>query len=505
MSEGRESASEHHAYATASPREVLAVGFRQRRLIVVSFLGIFTAIALATILWPWPYLSEMKILVRQERVNPLVSSEEMPPQMVFQGVTEQDLNSEVELLRSRDLLERVVVKTGLHERPGRWMTLLKDRLVGGASNSKSAARQVARSTLALQSDLSIDPIQKTSLISVSYTSTDPELTARVLRTLADLYLEKHLEVHRPVGVFDFFEQETERYRKELDAAKARVAAFGQSEGVISPSMERDAALGQVTDLTQKLRETEAELASARERVRVLDSLLAATPARITTESREASARLQELQKGKLLELELKHSELNRVYQPNYPLVVEVEQQLAITRDAIARAEQSPLREQATDVNPTYEWMTTELARARSELAAQEARRATLDGILRSSRDRALTLDRLTLESHELQRDLKVAEENYVTYHRKREEARISNALDTRRIVNVAVAESAAVPIKPARPRRLLMLLLAGVAAVVGSLGLAFVVDVLDPSFRTPREVRAYLNAPVLASFPRNGA
>ena len=69
-------------------------------------------------------------------------------------------------------------------------------------------------------------MKKTNLIAVTYESPDPELAARVLTTLANLYLEKHLAVHRPPGAFDFFQHETEDYRKELADAEARLVNFG---------------------------------------------------------------------------------------------------------------------------------------------------------------------------------------------------------------------------------------------------------------------------------------
>jgi capsular polysaccharide biosynthesis protein len=64
---------------------------------------------------------------------------------------------------------------------------------------------------------------------------------------------------------------------------------------------------------------------------------------------------------------------------------------------------------------------------------------------------------------------------------------------------VAIAESPTVPFEPAGPGKALILLLALAVAFVCSVVVAFVVDYLDPSFRTPEEVRAFLGVPVLAS------
>jgi len=94
--------------------------------------------------------------------------------------------------------------------------------------------------------------------------------------------------------------------------------------------------------------------------------------------------------------------------------------------------------------------------------------------------------------------MKTDEENYLMYQRKREEARMTNALDQTRILNVAVAEQ---PIAPTLPSNSpwTTLLVGMMLAVMVSLGTAFGLDYLDTSFRTPAEVVSELNVPVLGA------
>jgi capsular polysaccharide biosynthesis protein len=84
--------------------------------------------------------------------------------------------------------------------------------------------------------------------------------------------------------------------------------------------------------------------------------------------------------------------------------------------------------------------------------------------------------------------------------RKREEARITDEMDKRRILNVAVAEHPSVPLLPASSPWLLLLLALFLAGGL-SVGAAFFADYLDPSFRTPEEVNGILQVPVLAAIP----
>jgi uncharacterized protein involved in exopolysaccharide biosynthesis len=209
-------------------------------------------------------------------------------------------------------------------------------------------------------------------------------------------------------------------------------------------------------------------------------------------------------KSTLLTLELKRTELLEKYDPSYRLVQEVGREISQTLDAIADADQRGVREETTDRDPTHEWLRTEMAKARADLVGFEARASVMSGAVRTLHDRALKLDRASVVQQDLLRVAKADEESYLLYHRKREEASIADALDQKRIVNATVAEAAAVPLVPAGLPAGVKLVLASVVATLLSLGLAFLCEYFDPSFRTPGEVQDYLDMPVLASIPKNG-
>jgi uncharacterized protein involved in exopolysaccharide biosynthesis len=203
-----------------------------------------------------------------------------------------------------------------------------------------------------------------------------------------------------------------------------------------------------------------------------------------------------------LTLELKRIELLGTFQPSYPPVREVEKQIAETRAAIAASEKMPLVEETTDRDPTYEWVRSELAKAKSELATLQARATASAQTLQTYREKTRRLDRVEFVQQDLMRDAKLAEQNYMVYFRKQEEARISGALDRQRIMNVAIAEAATVPFLPSGPPRLLILILGGILASLVSVGSALALDYWDPSFRTPQEVEAFLEIPVAAAMPK---
>ena len=108
----------------------------------------------------------------------------------------------------------------------------------------------------------------------------------------------------------------------------------------------------------------------------------------------------------------------------------------------------PIKEQTTDQNPTYSWIRTELAKAKSDYSALQARAAATQTIVTLYQGQAKTLEEKGLIQQDLLRTAKTNEENYLLYQRKQEEARMAEALDVRRILNVAIAERPNVPLVP---------------------------------------------------------
>jgi hypothetical protein len=162
-----------------------------------------------------------------------------------------------------------------------------------------------------------------------------------------------------------------------------------------------------------------------------------------------------------------------------------------------------MKEQTTDRNPTYAWINEELAKAKSDYSGLQARAAATQAIVALYQTKAQKLEETGLVQQDLLREAKANEDNYLLYLHKREEARIEEALDRTRILNVGMVEQPTVPISPARSAMVLGLIGLLLASTV-SIGLVFTQEYLDSSFRTPAEVLSELRIPVLASVPLYG-
>jgi uncharacterized protein involved in exopolysaccharide biosynthesis len=477
-------------------RDLLAIGFRHKRSFLLCFCGILAGSVVAMFLVPPTYESKSQILVKRERVDPVVSAEKNNPLQVREDVTEEEINSEAELITSEDVLRKAVMDSGLAD---------KKSTLGFLSFGQSPEIKVARAIDRLRAHLVVEPLKKTDVIELSYTAHDPKLAALVLNNLVNAYVEKHVSIHRPAGQLAFFDEETNRYKQELDQAEGQLKNFSQEQGGVAPQVSRDITLQKLNEFAASLESTRAEMAATEKKIANLEQQAGATPDRLTTSVRESDdGAVQQQLKSTLLTLELKRTELLTKYQPEYRLVQEVDKQIADTRASITTEEAKPLKEQTTDRNPTYAWINEELAKAKSDYSAQQARAAATQAIVALYQARAQKLEETGLVQQDLLREAKANEDNYLLYLHKREEARIEEALDRTRILNVGMVEQPTVPVAPVRSA-MVFSLVGFLLAIVVSTGLVFAEEYLDSSFRTPAEVLSELQIPVLASVPLYGS
>ena len=223
-------------------------------------------------------------------------------------------------------------------------------------------------------------------------------------------------------------------------------------------------------------EDRAGIRAAQDRAYELKALKSASPERQTTVLRKSdNAELLAQLNSTLLSLELKRSEMLTKYAPDYPLVREADAQIADARKALADARRKPVEEITTDRTPAEDRMETEMTKAETDRVALEGRVALMERALRESKAMASRIDRESAKQQDLARDVKTSEENYVLYLKKREEARISDLLDQKRIINVSIAEAATVPAFPAR-NWAWILALGFFAASGASVGAAYAAD-----------------------------
>ncbi|CAN5802436.1 exopolysaccharide transport family protein [soil metagenome] len=475
-----------------SARDVATVLFRRKMLIATLFLTIAAGAAVVTFLLPNQYESRMKILVKNARADVVVTPERTG-ETTYHNVTETQINSEIELLKSKDLLEQVAIKSGLADQKPPTPSV----------TDVAASLPLEKSIRQLEKDLEVIPVKKADIIQVTYTARSPELAASVLQNLRDLYLEKHLKLHRPPGTYEFFKTQADQHKDQLRGAELKRDAFQQRMNVVALDQEKELNLRKMADAKSQLLESDTAVREAGERIAKIEEQLSTLEPRILTQSRvipnqQSAERLNTM----LVELRNRRTELLTKFQPDERLVKQVEQQIEDTNAALEKSLKSAAVEESTDLNPLRQTLLSELSKEKLQRAGQRARR---DNLARQTQQYQALLSKLesgTTEHNNLAREITTAEGNHQLYAKKQEEARIADALDEQKITNVSIAEAPTTLRLPSKPNRPLNLALGLFLAGFVSLGSVFCFEFFRDTVHTPRELESFTGLTVLATVPK---
>ena len=472
-----------------SLREAVAVIFRRKRMIVGVFLAVFSLVGGVTVLLPNQYEARTKILVKNSRADVIVSPEQTNKTTSTGEVSELQVNSEIELIQSRDLLEAVVKKTDL----------AREFL-----NEKGEETPVAieKAVLKLEKKLSITPVKKSNIIEISYSAPSARQASSVLKALAELYLERHLQVHRVPGTDEFFKTRAVEYEQRLREAESALLEFEAKNDIVSLSLQKELGLKKVVESEGELQVAGMSGIETARRLETLNQQLQKLEPRIATQQKTLPHQYS-IERLNTMKVELLHKRtqlLNR-FQPEDRVVKEVEQQLADTTAALEKISKLQAVEQTSDMNPLRQSLELELARAQSDLIAKQARQENLSKLTQENRAKLSALESTTLKHIELERRVKELKDNYELFAKKRDEALVTDALDKQKISNVSIAETPSAPSLPSSPNRRLNLLLGLFLAGFLGLGSAIGAEFLRDTVHTPRELEAISNYPVLATVP----
>ena len=468
----------------------LGAFFRHKQVAGVVFIGVFALAAVISLMMPKQYDSSMKLLVKSERADLVVSPEAHPAASTRSEVTESQINSEIELLTSDEILTEVVKKCQL--------TSNGNAQISG--KSKLAEEEAVKK---LRKNIKISPVRKADIIDVSYSAASPAKAASVLKELASAYLEMHLRVHQSVGTQDFFRKQTERYEADLHDFETRLNDFRRVNNLVSIGQQKDLLVRRLLDSEASLQEANTAWKEANRQVDGLTRQLREQTPRIVTQNRTAPNQYSvERLNTMLAEFQNKRSQAVMKFRPDDRIVTEIDTEIANTRAALDRASKPVSTEQVSDLNPMYTTIERDLAHQQLERESLRVRCEGLTSAVADYRNRLAELERNTSEYNSLERGVKESEENYLLYSRKQEEARIADSLDQQKVANVTLAEAPVEHLLATKPNVGLNLLIGFTLAVL--LSVATVVGLEHSSgYHTPSQVEAETGIPVLATVAWN--
>ncbi len=471
-----------------SLRDLAGVIFRKKWLILLTLLTAGVAAAVFASLTPEMYESEMKILVRNMRVDsPLTAGDESVSELV--EVSQAEISSEIELLKSRDILTKVVddLELAFPEEPGKALT----------------EADVERAITKLRKDLNISIVKKSNIIEIAYASKSPEKSAAVLELVSELYMAKHLRLHRPPGTYEFFKEQADQYEQDLQTSENSLSNFQQRQNVVAIKEQKEVTFSRLIDTRAKLKDLTGTINETAKKIITLEEQLNKTESRIKTQNRVIPNQFSaERLNTMLVELRNKRIELLAKFRPEDRAIKEVDEQIKNTTEALNKATITTSAEESFDVNPLRQSLESDLAKAKVEQSGQLALKNNLSEQVSKYELEIAQLERVTPVHEKLSREVRQNEQSYQLYAKKQEESRINDALDKQKISNVSVAEEPFVPVSPNQGSKLLAIFMGLGFGMVICIGSVFTSELMRDTFITPRELEEYTGFPVLATIPK---
>jgi uncharacterized protein involved in exopolysaccharide biosynthesis len=203
------------------------------------------------------YVARLELLVKPGRF------ESSPEAAVAEATLEAELGSEIGVLRSRGVLEKVALESHLVER----------------EKQGSPEERLARAVRRLEGELKITQVPRTTVIAVRYTDRDPKIAGRVLDSLASSYLEKRSSLYRHPRSVEFFDAQVAKFSEALRDARTGLSQFKERRGISLLNVQKDVNLRRIDELQAEVERLEAEVRGRSQVVAHLDRKRSRSPSR----------------------------------------------------------------------------------------------------------------------------------------------------------------------------------------------------------------------------------
>lgn len=350
-------------------------------------------------------------------------------------------------------------------------------------------------------NLSVKAVKKTDLIEISVEANTPDLARDLANTIAVEYMKLSLDARRgeAKSVKEFVDEQLEIRERELKELEKNLKEFKERNGIVSLSEEIRINLEKQAQFERVLEEVLIERESLKVKIANLEIDLKKQDKLVVSSSTLTKNPLLDQLKSQKIELELKLERFSSDGLTDiHPEVKKVNAELSQTINKISSEESKVFGSKVYTLNEIQRKLESEYIEYNAMYKALEVKQQGLEKLCRAYRESFETLPRKELEYLRLARDIKVTEEIFIMLSKKKEEARISEAME---IGNIRVIDTSESPVKPIKPKKALNTVISMILGLMIALGLAFTIEFFDTTFKSADDVEKYLSLAVLGSIP----
>jgi len=481
-----------------SLRDLFYVGFRHKGKMLVWFLAVMALVTAVTFLMPETYRSTAKLLLRLGRESvTLDPTATTGPVISVSQSRAGEIQAELEILQSQELIERVVSVMGpevICEQ-----ATFKEAVLGWFGLKAPPANRGGAVQLILEN---LETSARSNIIRLSYEAGSPQLAQKVLDQLIELYLEMHITVHQTHGAYEFFVQQSDELRHKLSQYEEDLQRLKNESGFSSLDEQQKLLLGQISAMEEDIGRTSAEMKSSKAKMHRLEQIVSELPKQVViSETTGLPSTAAEAMRQEMFKLRLEESKIQKNYRDDSRMVESINAQI---RDAqvMLNREKDTHTQVTQGPNATHQQLQLALLNEQAAFANHQSKLEAQRQQLAEAKGRLKTLNETEVTIRNLMREISVHETNYLRYSDNLEQARIEQAMEKQRIANINVVQQATLPVRPVRPRKSFNLIVGFFIATFGALTLAMLCQYLDHTIQTPEQLEDCLQLRMLACIPR---
>ncbi|MGB3340413.1 MAG: polysaccharide biosynthesis tyrosine autokinase [bacterium] len=357
----------------------------------------------------------------------------------------------------------------------------------------------------LQKQTSASQIKNTYLVLLKAKSHSPELAADIANTLANKYIGYSLETITKAATVskDFIEEQIKGFGVELNKAEDSLRKYKEKTGIFLLDESAKEIISSLAEFEAEKEKAVVELHEVESAINNMEKGLAQDEATYGAYKMMASYPTISSSpiiinlKQRLKELEEQKHELQVADEKNLKLI-EVENRIAKVAEDLKQATRNIVLAGPSIQDPIFQSIISKIISSETQAIALHSRIEALTDIIRRHNGRLNKLPEAEVKLAQLERQKLANEEIYTMLLGKLEESKMAEAM---KISEARIIDAATIPDRPVEPKPKQNTILGFLLGLLIGVGGAFLLEYLDTSIKSSKEIEELTGLTVLATIP----
>ena len=453
---------------------------KRKWTVVVAVVVVVIMAALVTLRMTPVYNAMTRILISPQVPSPLNMKENSASQA--EDDQQRDIDTKVKILQSDTMAELVIRRLNLDahsEFAGNSQTKNSGGIVVADPPSQESSRQ-EQLIRKFQGSLRVQQVPDTSLIEIRYSDPNPSLAADAANAAAETFIEQNVKSRydSTMQAADWLSKQLADLQIKMESSQAKLVQYQKEHAIVGTDDKQNLT-------TEKLDELNKELTAAQaDRIQKESLYQIATTGNPETLSAVLQDPILTGLRQRQTELQAQYALLSTQFGPGYPKVLEIKNQL----DQIDRNYK--------------EQVQTSVGRIKNDYQAALNRERMLQAALE---EQTSVADKLNVNAIEYKVLKQEADSNRQVYDGLLEQLKQASLAAGLNSSNIRVVDRARVPLHPSGPNLLRNLEFAFLIGLTGGIAIAFGMEALDTTVRTPDQAETISGLPTLGVIPLQSA